>query len=206
MRPMVYGVLLVFSTANGMGNFFHTLYLDAQLPDSEWKTAFHPWTAVADRTQEWYDKKARAYRGRKWVLFQEYPSTAAEAFAKSGRTAWEIGVLEEEMDFREPEWVIDLAKVDYGVGMEEQWDEVQTDGAEAELELHLWALPAVDRTEQGIVEREPNYVISVDVAEGLEDGDATSVDIFDANEGEQVGSMVAQFTGSHVGCDGSHVG
>lgn len=194
VNPMTYGLMLMFSTANGMGDFFHKIDLDSQLPDSEWTGGFHPWSVVEERDEEWYERTKRAHRAQPWVFYQEHPSSRGEAYAKSGRTAWDLQVLEAEMDFREPLLRLDLVAIDFDKPTEPQLDgALILPGQERELELHVWELPAVERHEDGRVWREPNFVLSVDVAEGLAHGDATAVSVLNANTGEQVASFVGQY-------------
>ena len=102
VEPMVYGPMFVFSTANGMGNFFHETWTESLADDSLWDMKFFPWTSVPGRDDEWYAEKKLAYRGREHLFYQEYPSNPAEAFMRSGRTAFDLEFLEENHDWREP--------------------------------------------------------------------------------------------------------
>jgi uncharacterized protein YuzE len=98
----VYGPRMLFSTANGMGNFFHEIWLDAQRPDSAWHGIFFPWDVVPHRDEEWYEQKRMEYRGREWLFYQEYPSNPEEAFAKSGRVAYTHDLIMEVFEEIEP--------------------------------------------------------------------------------------------------------
>lgn len=186
LDPLCYGPMFVFSTANGMGNFFHETWVESQLPDSEWESRFRPWNVVPERDQEWYERERRKFRGREWLFEQEHPSNPSEAFAKTGRTVFNIELMAEEMDWRPPTWRYDLVMdLDFSSPLE--------DNVEGFHELWVWKQPTVLRDEHGRVVQRPNYVMGVDIAEGLEHGDRTSIDVFDANTGEQVASYLGHY-------------
>lgn len=186
LDPLCYGPMFVFSTANGMGNFFHRTWVEAQRPDTEWGCRFRAWWVVPHRDEKWYQREKLKSRGMEWQFFQEYPSTPEEAFAKTGRTVLNIEVLQAEMCFCEPALRYDLL-------MDEDFESPLGDLDEAPHELHVWAPPEVLRDEHGRVVQKPNYVIGVDIAEGLDHGDRTSIDVVDANTGHQVASYLGHW-------------
>jgi len=198
VEPLTYGPLFVWSTANGMGNFFHETWLDSQLGDSEWEGTFHPWDARPGRDQEWYDMTLRRYRGREHLFYQEYPSTPEEAFSKSGNTALPMDILRDEMDWRIPEHRYDL-QVMRGLWMDAPMDTDMDSLAELaevtegdpDFELRVWDEPWVERDEMGRVVQSPNYVVGVDVSEGLAHGDYSAISVKNANNGETVATMLA---------------
>jgi hypothetical protein len=190
LDPLCYGPMFVFSTGNGMGNFFHAKWVDAQLPDSEWEWRFRPWYVVPGRgplrkteegqvTSAWYERERRKYRSNPWQFYQEHPSSPEEMFAKTGRAALPMDLLRDEQCFCAPKWKVNL---DLG------WDEKNADWRvyvemdEADDELWVWEKPMVERDPQtGRLLRPPNYVIAADIAEGLEHGDRTSITVWNAN-------------------------
>lgn len=183
LEPLIYGKLIVISTANGMGDRFHEIWLESLKEDSPWAGIFYPWDVVPSRDQDWYDRKFLSYRGQEWYFYQEYPATPEEAFAKSGRTVFGPGVLE-YLEWCEPEsfWEWDAEGSFYRV------DEPTP------FSLRVWEEPFVERhAEHDYVVQQPNYVIGVDVAEGLEHGDFTVVTVWDANHDELVASFRAHF-------------
>lgn len=177
LDPLCYGPLVVFSTANGMGNPFHKLYVDSTRIDSEWRGAFEPWWVVPGRDEVWYEREKRKYRGREHEFFQEYPSTPEEAFAKTGRTAMPMDLLRDEQDWIPPTYKVDLALADYSLPLDSQ---PLLDG-DADEELWVWEPPSIPRDSEGFVIQKPNYVVGVDVAEGLLHGDRTSLTVWNAN-------------------------
>lgn len=190
LDPLCYGPMFVFSTANGMGNWFHDTWVEAQLSDSEWEPRFWPWSARPDRDEDWYERTKRKYRGQMHLFYQEYPSTPAEAFAKSGRTAFDLELLEEVGGFAPPNVRLDISRIDMDGPALVMGAELQ-DLEEADLELWVWEFPTVEKGPDGRMWRAPNYCVSVDVAEGLAHGDYSAVTVYDAHLRTVVASMKA---------------
>lgn len=84
------GRITGLSTANGWGNFFHTLWLGAETGENQFKTMFHSWRA-GGRDDDWYETKKRTLPS--WQLAQEYPDNPDEAFLKSGNPVFDLEVL-----------------------------------------------------------------------------------------------------------------
>ena len=173
VEPLVYGKAMVFSSANGMGNFFHETWLDSQQDDSAWHGIFYPWSIVPERNEAWYDVTRRLYRGREWFFYQEYPSTPEEAFSKSGRVAFQANLVSDAFQPMEPAmrvgWAVNGVAKELAVG------------EHADIEVSVWEQPVVERDGNGTLLRRPNYVVAGDFAEGLEHGDFTYFTIFNAN-------------------------
>lgn len=178
VEPLVYGPAMLFSTANGMGNFFHEIWLDSTRPDSVWKGIFYPWDVVPGRDEDWYESTRMSFRGREWLFYQEYPQDPEEAFAKSGRVAFPHDILQDCFEEIEP-----YARYEWVVG---QGARLLADEEQADIEVIQWKPPTVLRDDEGRPLWKPNYVVGADVAEGLEHGDFSYVTVFDANTGEQV--------------------
>jgi hypothetical protein len=190
VEPLVYGPAMLFSTANGMGNFFHDIWLDSQQADSVWEGIFYPWDVVEDRDQDWHDHARRSFRGREWLFYQEYASTPEEAFARSGRVAYGSDIIKDCYKEIEPyqkyEWVIN-----------EGAKKIETH-EEADIEVYMWRPPLVVRGEDERPLWKPNFVVAADVAEGLEHGDLSYVTVFDANTGEQMLSCKSSIPVSYL--------
>jgi hypothetical protein len=190
LDPLCYGPLIVFSTANGMGNPFHNLWVTAQSPDSPWDVRFRPWNVVPGRDQVWYEREKRKYRGREWQFYQEYPSTPEEAFAKTGRTVLPVDLLRENHNWGLPTWRLDLDLLWRTAPTVGILHEGLAENDEADNELWMWERPTVERDERNRMIRKPSYVVSCDVAEGLEHGDRTSIAVYDANRWEVVATYL----------------
>jgi hypothetical protein len=96
------GRVCVLSTANGVGNWYHTQWLVANEPDSSWRHVFNNWRAVPERDDAWYEQKLIDYAHIPWFVHQEYPTTPEEAFLKSGNAFFDVEFLQ-GLELREPE-------------------------------------------------------------------------------------------------------
>jgi hypothetical protein len=190
VEPLVYGPAMLFSTANGMGNFFHDIWLDAMEKDSVWEGLFYPWNVVPGRDDAWHDHTRRAFRGREWLFYQEYPSSSEEAFARSGRVAFGTNILDDCFDEIEP-----YAKFEWVIGDEPKQIDIEQ---EADIEVFMWKPPEVVRDKDDRPLWKPNFVVGADVAEGLDHGDFTYVTVFDANTGEQMLSCKSSIPVSYL--------
>lgn len=186
LQPLCYGPFVVFSSANGMGNWFHDRWLEAKQPDSAWTPIFCPWTEVDSRDREWYERNKRKFRGQMWLFYQEFPGDDTEAFARSGRVAFGPDLVD-GLPVRDPDsrlrWVGDRFDVDSPLDR----------GVEDDLELWVWARPHVDRDDRARVVRPPNYIVFCDPAEGLAHGDQTAIAVWDANRRELAATCLTHY-------------
>jgi hypothetical protein len=86
------GRFLGISTANGVGNRFHSTWTKAKRGENRFRPVFLPWQRHPDRDEAWY--AAQAADMEEWLLHQEYPSHPEESFAKSGRPVFSPAVIE----------------------------------------------------------------------------------------------------------------
>ena len=191
LEPLCYGLMIVFSTAHGMGNWFHEKWLDSELADSAWSGVFFPWHVVPGRSQTWYDRTKLVYRGQEWLFYQEYPSSAEEAFSKSGRVAISDSLLAEQ------DWQPPLYRFKWNA-LENLFEEL-ADLEQDDVVLNVWRLPEVERDVQNRVLRTPNYAIFLDSAEGLAHGDFNAVSVWDVNRQEEVAAMETRFPLEYMG-------
>jgi hypothetical protein len=89
------GRIIGLSTANGSGNFFHHLWTGASTGNNKFESMFFPWSATEDRGPSWYEEKKQSMLP--WQLAQEYPTTAEEAFVRSGNPVFDLDVLDDMM-------------------------------------------------------------------------------------------------------------
>jgi hypothetical protein len=164
------GQLIVLSTANGVGNTFHDLWVRASSGKSTFKPMFYGWDAGdPSRGDDWYEQKK--FDLAEWQLNQEYPSTPHEAFIKSGRMVFDSEVVDSySKGTRAPLWVGDLE----GPGPEfpRTWEP----HAHSNGFVRVWEKP-IDRCA---------YVVGADVAEGLGHGDYSSAHVMKVATGEVV--------------------
>jgi hypothetical protein len=157
------GRVIGLSTANGEGNIFHTLWTGCKghgNGTNRFYGVFHPWWA-GDRSDDWYEAKKADLPP--WQLAQEYPDNPEEAFLRSGRPVFDVDRLR-EMPTREP---VRGFLQDLGRGIE-----FVDDGGP----LRLWEPPK----ENGV------YCLGVDVAQGFDYGDYSSVHVIDCRADEVV--------------------
>jgi hypothetical protein len=175
------GRAILLSTANGAGDLYESMWWAADSGDSNMHPIFFPWSAVPERNEAWYEAKLTSFtkQNAEWIMHQEYPTSPREAFVRSGRSVFDIDLIESK---RAAIDAGDVPQVRAGIlwpdgpegfeGRAFKWRE-QVDG-----DFMVWALP----------ERGHRYVMGVDVAEGLEHGDFSVVKVIDSNTKEIVAS------------------
>lgn len=153
------GSVILLSTANGVGNQFHKMWVEAEQGLSDFRPLFFPWSA-GGRDEAWYEAKKRSMPD--WQLHQEYPSNPDEAFIRSGNPVFDLELLR-SLPVEGPQRFQVVT-----------FSPKQTELRPAkEGELFLWAQPSRD----GV------YCIGADVSEGLEHGDFSSAHVIDAKTG-----------------------
>ena len=149
------GRFLSISTADGIGNLFADLVMRARR-GGEWRFVFLPYSLRPGRDAAWYARQQESYT-RPWMIHQEYPRDADEAFVQTGRPVFDKLYLDKHRQLcREPlppsRWPGSLAGQQPG-------------------ELRIWAPP----------EPGHRYAAGADVAEGLEHGDYSDLVVLDAS-------------------------
>jgi hypothetical protein len=159
------GRAIGLSTANGEGTFFHEMWLGACAEDNGFHAVFFPWSAVDDRTTEWYEQKKHELSNKLWQLHQEYPSNAEEAFIGSGNPVFNLEILRRFQAVEPAEFTI-LGSKPNDVSLFEGGP------------FMVWEAPNdTDRW---------TYVVGADIAEGKEHGDATVAWVVCVNTGKPV--------------------
>jgi hypothetical protein len=171
------GRLIVLSTANGMGDFFHDFWTDSVTGKNGFKAFFLPWWARPDRDAAWYERvRKESPDSRKFL--QNYPSNPIEAFASSGACRFD------------PEWVIpQTANLRDGIPPE-QWPPSLLKRGRWGLD-HVEDLPATLKDVPGLTVYAPpiegrKYVVASDVAEGVEGGDYSCSVVLDEETWEEM--------------------
>lgn len=160
------GQLIVLSTANGIGNLFHRLWVKAEAGLSGWRAIFLPWWSRPGRDAEWYQRQLQEYDDPALVR-QEYPASATEAFLVSGRVRFP------------PEWLTKQAANAAPALPRDLWPERLRDLTLVGGTLTLYALPDPERS----------YALGADVAEGIEHGDYSSATVIDDASWEEVAHL-----------------
>lgn len=209
-------IVVLESTANGVGNFFHSEWLRAQSGHSDKVPVFVPWyeielyrrpvhdpaalwASLDDYERHlwdegctlemlaWYHDKRREYSTHTQMM-EEFPSNDIEAFANTGNCVFDLAQLETlRHSCRPPAIVGDI---------EGNW---LAPGGVSLVErangpLHIWRHPESDTT--GL-----RYVVAVDVGGRSDKADWSVMAVFDLHDSrEQLPEVVAQWRG-HIDHD-----
>ena len=152
------GRVIMLSTANGEGNLFHRLWVEAEAGLNRFTPLFFPWSANG-RTQEWYDLKKLDMQEH--TMAQEYPDNPDDAFLKSGRPVFNLEFLRS----------IETSKPVARGYLDDRLKFTEDGGA-----LRIWAWPQDDG----------KYVIGADPSQGFEHGDYSSAHVINARNHEVV--------------------
>jgi len=209
-------VAFIESTAEGVGGDFHAMSVKAmelhnskaELTKLDWKFHFFAWWqdpkyraavprsgVTASKSQLEYFAAVEKAMGcelspeqRQWYvqkeseqgaeMKQEFPSTPLEAFLTSGRRVFDpILTMTAEGDCIPPLIVYDIDPATGTKTKARKPDKLDEQGIRSlENMLLVWELP----------DEEDAYAIGADVAEGLEHGDRSSLDVIKRSTGEQV--------------------
>jgi hypothetical protein len=159
------GRAIGLSTANGEGNFFHTMWQEAQAGINGFNPVFFPWSAVPERGPSWYEQKQLELANRLWQLHQEYPSNPEEAFIGSGNPVFNLEIIRKFQAETGTAWTI--------TGTSARDVQLYEGGP-----LTVWEPPNA--------EGRYTYAIGNDTAMGLEHGDATVAWVVCVNTGQPV--------------------
>jgi len=189
------------STANGVGGYFYEAYQKAKAGESGFKAFFFPWWEheeysiepekgwkATEEEQElrktlgltnaqlnWRRMKKAELAGTKQKFEQEYPADDMEAFISSGRPRFDIETLK---DF----------KKNIGEFIQGDLDKRKFVASDRGF-LKVWEKPF----------QKAQYVIGVDVAEGLETGDNSVIQVVDRKTTRQVAEFCGKIDPDRLG-------
>jgi len=192
--PREEGRIIVESTANGLGNFFHDFWIAAGEGRNGFEQQLYVWfedptyrlagdpigelTAEEQRLRQKYKLDDDQVRWRRATMQrlgggfrQEYPENDVTCFLTSGRMVFDLPSLQRVAARIQTEGPVQRATVlpdrrDGQLGI-------------APATLSIWRQPEEGR----------DYVIGADVGEGLEGGDASCAIVLDRGSGEQVAEL-----------------
>lgn len=157
------------STANGYGNYFELSESAANKGESRFKSRFYGWEEMY--SPEELDIIASEFTD-KTILMQEYPKTREEAYISSGSSYFDnIKIIEYIKKAPDPIAVGTLMLIDKTPSFIEH----------PKGGMKIWELPIAYKS----------YVIGGDVAEGIQGGDYSTLEVID-NQSLQT---VAKFSG-----------
>lgn len=177
------GQVLIISTANGIGNTYHKLWVGATTQKNSFKPIFYPATAHPDYTPEFLAREKDDYAGDLVGYFEAYPMTPEEAFMSSSRCPFDTGRIQEHLAH------ISQNKIEPKIGRLEY----DSDGKVVFVESNtgsffIWKTPLVgQQLPDGTQAAKHRYGIGADVAEGLVKGDFSVAVVIDDDTGEIVG-------------------
>ena len=214
-------VIVLESTANGVGSFFHDEWLRAKSGSSDKEAVFVPWHEIGIYQREvvdaqalwevmdkyehalwddgctleqinWYHSKRREYRSHE-LMMAEYPTSDSEAFATSGHHVF----AREDLDRLAQE--CPLAPMAVG---EVQGDAIEGKRARENVRfvrsssglLKVWEMPVTHSPSP------VRYLTVVDVGGRSEDSDYSVIAVWRVGDGFSKPSIVAQWRG-HIDHD-----
>lgn len=212
-------LIVLESTANGVGNFFHSEWLRAEKGESDKLPVFVPWyeiemyrapvedpVALLESLDEyekgllslgcspeqiqWYRDKLSEYPSRE-LMAAEYPTSPAEAFTNTGHGVFAIDKIEALRSMcREPEAVGELSVTGRG------YDALTIRGfvPDSKGGLKVWKFPDTSRR---MVDR---YVVAVDIGGRSEASDFSVIVVIDRCGIRGLPEVVAQWRG-HIDHD-----
>ena len=138
--------------------------------DPEWRRTFVPYNVVPHRNHLWWEAKFATYsrEGQEWIIHQEYPRTAEEAFVKSGQNVFDPDILMAMEPGMHP-------PIERGY-LDPRGHLVHHEQGP----LKIWQMPVMGAS----------YVLGADVAEGLERGDFSDFSIIAARDVRREGRVL----------------
>lgn len=209
-------IVVLESTANGVGNFFHTEWLRAQSGHSDKVAVFVPWHEIELYRQQvsdpamlwssldayernlwdegltleqiaWYHNKRKEYSTHTQMM-EEFPSNDIEAFSNTGNCVFDLGLLDRlRQTCRPPLATGDIAGAWLAPG-QAHWVE------EANGPLQVWQHPVRDGTAG-------HYLVTVDVGGRSDKADWSVMTVMDCHDRRnRPPEVVAQWRG-HIDHD-----
>ena len=228
-------IVFIESTAEGVGGDFHAMCIKAMalakagvpLGKMDWGFHFFAWyqdpkyVAAVPSSGLFVSKEMREYfkaveesmdvhlsaRQKQWYLNkegdqgdemkQEFPSTPLEAFLVSGRRVFSsVDMLKADSGTRPPLIIYDISPVT-GKKVKVAKPAHMDEAAQQSVKnlLLVWELP-----------EKTDYAIGVDIAEGLEHGDNSSIDVVRKDTGEQVAHWYGKLDVELLAVLSKHIG
>lgn len=164
------GDFIGVSTANGLGNFYHMMWIDAENGKNGFLPIFLGYDVHPDADEQWYEDKKKEYQDVK-LFMQENPRSPMEAFISTGGCIFDLPGLQ-HISENLAENPMDIHEVDirdgYLATLQSNWPEIK-----------VWRPPIKGHA----------YVIGADPAGGEQGGDYSAAYVLDATSGEQVAAV-----------------
>lgn len=191
------GQVIVVSTANGIGNRFHSLWVGAETKANNLHPIFYPASSHPDYTPEFLAKELEDYAGDLVGYYEAYPSTPEEAFMSSARCPFDTARINEHLQNISANGIKPkVGRLRYGNnGVEFLEDKTGS--------YLIWKEPLKGQEytdEHGNKRQRPKhyYGIGTDIAEGLVKGDWTVAVVIDDDTGEVVAMFRQKIAPEHL--------
>ncbi len=164
------GDFIGVSTANGLGNFYHQMWIGAENGKNGFLPIFYGYDEHPDVNEQWYEDKKLEYTDQK-LFMQENPRSPMEAFISTGGCIFDLAGLQHISEHlaENPMEIEEMVKRDGFLStLQNDWSEVK-----------VWRVPIKGH----------DYVIGADPAGGEQGGDFSAAYVIDASSGEQVASI-----------------
>ena len=205
--------VIIESTANGVGNFFHRQWQEAERGESAFVPLFFPWfdepeyrmpadgitlTEEEKEIKDQYGLDDEQIAWRRWCIRancggdvvkfrQEYPSTPNEAFVATGRPVFDTGCLEcARKEAAKPKYEGRVYEINGRVEFQSGYNGY----------LKIWEMPQDGHS----------YVMGVDTSEGLAKGDYAVRSVFDRNTRSRVAEWHCHMDADLLGYEAANLG
>ncbi len=209
-------VIVMESTANGVGNFFHTEWLRAKAGQSDKVPVFVAWHEIeiyrshVDNIESlwkelddyeldlwnkgltlemiaWYHAKRKEYNSHTQMM-AEYPTDDIEAFTNTGKCVFNIADIERLRNHCYPAPHIGEVEGDNreGVNAMKNLKFVETPGGK----LHVWHMP-----DHYLQNKKNRYIITVDIGGISDSADFSVITVIDRHSHAGKPEIVAQWRG-----------
>lgn len=214
--PAILGTqIIIESTANGVGGIFYNTWKESEQQEAEGKTPeylriFIPWFFHSEYKRkpseaELEEIKRTLSDDEEWLLKQELPSGASVSYAQLKWRRWKISTLVPPVGFSKEEffkqWYPATAEEAFIYSGKQVFPAGEVRAAQDECYSPL--LIGDFNMHTGRIEKDPKglakvwekpkpgckYVIGGDVAEGLANGDFSSLDVLKLPYGQQVAQL-----------------
>ena len=198
-------LMIMESTANGIGGFFHDAWIKAVTGSDDLIPIFLPWSFDPTCTREFKTKEdknelveniSRTYtdykgdevRTEEWHLMEEYNLTWEQLnwrrWAIANKCLGDINIFKQEYPINDQEAFLSSGRPKFDIGTLREYRKACSEPVVGYLDSNIGTIKFRD-DERGYVkiwekpERRKNYYIGADVAEGLEKGDFSSMYVMD---------------------------
>jgi hypothetical protein len=176
------GQVIVISTANGIGNKYHELWVGASTAANSLHPIFYPASAHPEYTPEFLAREKEDYAGDLVGYYEAYPSTPEEAFMSSSRCPFNSERITESLNHVSSNGI----KPEVGRLIHDKDGKVVFE-ADPKGSLCIWKHPLTGALDaKGKSTPKHYYGIGADVAEGLVNGDYSVASVLDDDTGEVV--------------------